>query len=60
VWFLWKGGDKPLDILCRLSAVCGEKAPACSTVFIWVHNLNSGEETALAAIHEWYHDTLKE
>jgi len=33
--FLWKGGIKPSDIH-QLSAVCGEKAPACRTDLNWV------------------------
>jgi len=53
-WFLRKEGVKLSDV-SRLSAVCGEKAPAYSTVFI-----NSGLETGKAAVCEWYHTTTKE
>ena len=45
-WFLWKEAVTPSDILCRLFAICGEKAPAFSTVFSWVQSLISGKETA--------------
>ena len=41
MWFLWKEGIKPSDIR-QLPAVCGEKAPAHSTVLNWVWSSNSG------------------
>jgi len=34
-WVLWKGGIKLSD-MHQLSAVCGEKAPACRTELNWV------------------------
>jgi hypothetical protein len=34
--FLLKEGVKPLDIHSQLSAVCGEKVPACSIVLNWI------------------------
>jgi len=44
--FLLKEGVKPLDIHSRLSAVCGEKAPAGSIVLNWIRSFNSSMETA--------------
>jgi hypothetical protein len=43
-WFLWEEGIKPSDIRHWLSAVYGEKAPACSTVFNLVWSFNSGRK----------------
>jgi hypothetical protein len=53
-------GVKASDIHRRLSAICGEKATARSTVLNWVQNFTSGKDTALAIVREWYRDTLKE
>jgi len=47
--FLLKEGVKPLDIHSRLSAVCGEEAPACSIVLNWVHSFKCSTETAQGA-----------
>ena len=49
-WSLRKEGVTPSDIHRRLSAVCGQKAPAHSTVFNWVQNFSSGNATAQAAL----------
>lgn len=59
-WFPWKEGIKPTDIQHQLSAICGEKAGACSTVFNYVMELNTGKGIAQLAIHEWYRNTPKE
>jgi hypothetical protein len=50
MWFPWKEGVKPSDIHYWLSAICGEKAPACSTVLNWVWSWNSGKGTGQAAV----------
>jgi len=46
--FLLKEGIKPLDIHGRLSAVCGEKAPAFSIVLNWVRGFKCSTESAQA------------
>jgi hypothetical protein len=51
---------KLLDIHCQLSAVCGQKEPACSTVFNWTSRFNSDTETAQIVVDEWCHRTPKE
>jgi hypothetical protein len=56
MWFLCKQGVKPPDIHHWLSAICGEKTPAHSTMFNWVWSFNSGKESAQAAVREWYHN----
>jgi hypothetical protein len=38
--FLWEEGIKLSDIHCWLYVVCGQKAPACGTVFTWVWSFN--------------------
>jgi hypothetical protein len=55
-------GKKALNHLihCQLSKVCGEKAPAHSTLCSWVQSFSSGKETAQAAVHEWHRNTAKE
>jgi hypothetical protein len=58
MWFLHKEGVKLSDIHCWTSAVCGEMALSCSTVF--ERSFNSGEETAQATVYEWYCNTPKE
>jgi len=58
MWFLHKEGVKLSDIHRWSSAVCGEIAPSRSTVF--KQSLNIGEETAQAAVYEWYCNTPKE
>jgi hypothetical protein len=45
-WSWWKEGFKPSDVHCQVSAICGEKAPARSSVFNWAWNFDSGKETA--------------
>jgi hypothetical protein len=52
-WFLWEEDVAPSDIHRRLSAVCGQKAAARSTVFSWARGVNSGKETAQATVDEW-------
>jgi len=44
--FPLKEGVKLLDIHSRLSALCGEKAPACSIVLNWVRSFKCSMETA--------------
>ena len=44
--FLLKEGVNPLDIHSRLSAVCAEKAAACSIVLNWVRSFKCSTETA--------------
>jgi hypothetical protein len=44
----------------RLSAICGQNAPARSTVFNWVRGFNSGKGTAPAAVREWHRNTAEE
>ena len=39
-WFLWVEGVKQTDIHRRLAAICGQKAPARSTVFKWVQSFD--------------------
>jgi hypothetical protein len=56
-WFLWKEGVKPSVIHRQMSAVCGETAPAGSTVFA---NGYAAKETAQVAVDEWYCKTAKE
>jgi len=56
-WFLLKHGVKLSHIHCWLSAVCGEKRHAHSSVFSWVWSFSSGEETKQFVIREQYHDT---
>jgi hypothetical protein len=58
MWFLHKEGIKLLDIHHWSSAVCGEIAPSCSSVFKCC--LDSDKETAQAAVYEWYCSTPKE
>ena len=55
-WFLWAEGVKLSDIHRRLSAICGEKAPAGSTVINCVRSFKCGKET----VREWHRDTAKE
>ena len=49
-WFMCKEGVTPSDIQRRLSAVCGQKVPACGTVFIWARCFSSGKETAHSVV----------
>jgi hypothetical protein len=49
-WFTWNEGVKPFDTQRRIPAICGEKAPAQSTVFNCVRSLNGGKETAQTAV----------
>jgi hypothetical protein len=46
VCLLWKEGIKSLYVHHQLSAICGEKAPACSTVFDWAWSFNIDKEPA--------------
>ena len=55
-WSLWEKGVPPSDIHRRLSAVCGQTAPARSTVFNWVRSFSSGKATAQVAVHGWYNN----
>ena len=59
-WFLWKEGVKPSDIESRLCVVCGNKAPAGSTVSNWIGSFSSFKQTARAHVYEWYRNTHKE
>ena len=43
-----------------LSAFCGQKAPARSTVFNWVRSLKSGKKTAQTSAHDWYSNSPSE
>jgi len=52
--FLWKGGIQPSDIYHWLSAVCGEKAPACSTCSAGYRALTQ------AVVYKYYYSTRKE
>jgi hypothetical protein len=47
----------PSDMYRQLSAACGEKARACSTVFNWIRGFDPGKEIAQAAVGGWYRDT---
>jgi hypothetical protein len=72
-WVLWKEGFKLPDVHRRLSAVCGQKAPAYSTVCNWVRNfqwqgnwtggcpsvVSWHPETEQAAVHQLCRDTPK-
>jgi hypothetical protein len=49
---VWKEGIKLSDIHRQLFAVCGDKAPACSSAFKWVWSFNSDKETAQVAVRE--------
>jgi len=53
-WILWEEGAMPSDGHRLLFAICGEKTPACSTVFNWVQSFSSGKETAPPAVDGWY------
>jgi hypothetical protein len=57
---LWEEGVKPSDIHRLLSAVLGEKASACRTVFIWVRSFNSGRKTGQEPVCELYRNTREE
>ena len=52
--FLLKESVKPSDIRRRLSAICGEKAPARSIVLNWVRSFKCGKKIAQAAVQGWY------
>jgi hypothetical protein len=52
MWFMSKEGIKLSNIHHQKCAVCGEKAPVCSTAFIAVRSFNSGKETAQVYVHE--------
>jgi len=52
-WSLWEEGVTPSDIHRRLSAVCGQIAPARSTVFNCVRSFGSGKAAAQVSVHEW-------
>jgi hypothetical protein len=56
-WFLGKEGVTPSDIQRPLSAVRGQKAPPCGSVFSWVRGFSSGKETAQVAVRGWYRST---
>ena len=57
MWFLCKEDVTPSDIQRRLSAVCGQKAPASSTVFSWLRGFNSGKESAQVDVPARYRNT---
>jgi hypothetical protein len=55
-WFLCKVGVTPSDIQPRLSAVCDQKVPACSSVFSWY-----GASAVARKVHSgWYRSTPEE
>jgi len=58
-WFVCKEDAKPSDILRRISAVFGQKAPTRNPGFIWVRNFNSGKRTAQDAVSVWYSNTTR-
>jgi len=58
-WILWKEGVTPSDIRCRLFAICGEKALACSTLSNWVQSFSSGKQTAQSTVDGWYGNTCE-
>jgi hypothetical protein len=55
---LWKEGIKSSDIPYQLYATCGEKAPACSTMFKWAWSFNSDEEPAQKGVSHGHLATL--
>jgi len=59
-WLLCKEDVTPSDIQRLLSAVCGQKVPACGTVFSWVRDFSSGKESAQVAVRGWYCNTTEE
>ena len=56
-WFLFKEDVTPSDIQRRLSAVCGQKAPASITVFSCVRGFNSGKGSAQVDVPARYRNT---
>jgi hypothetical protein len=60
-WTMWLTLKESVKtVRYSLSAICGEKVPAHSTVFIWIWSFSSGKETAQVAAHEWHLSTPKE
>jgi len=48
-----------VDIHCRLFAVCGETALACSVLFNWVQTFSSGKQTAQSTVDGWHRKTCE-
>lgn len=57
-WFLWNEGDKLSDIHCRLSAVCGEKAPTRNTVQPLA--VTVARKLHRGAVREWFRNNSEE
>lgn len=45
IWFLWKQGKKPAEILREICGVYGDNAPSKTTVYKWVERFSSGYES---------------
>ena len=45
IWFLWKEGARPIDIVNRLSAVFGNSACSQRTIYRWIDHFKNGRET---------------
>jgi len=59
MWLLWKEGIKSSYIHYQLFAICGENAPACSTVFNWAWSFNSDKEPAQKGVNRGHLATLR-
>ena len=58
--YCWKKASHRQIFIVGFLQNCGEKEPACSTVFDWVQRFASGTATAQLAVREWRHSTAGE